>query len=355
MPFSDIDRIVVADIHKTDDFDFFGIRTPMLAEDLGAFTVHRISGYTDKKPVFIGSAETDGTVMYLSPALRTPRVIFGAVDKYFDKKSFTITAKGITVCKVVVDGQNPKISLCAEDMKLGANADVILTRGELHNYIEAERCRRLEKLYESGVEIPCFDGVEISYSVEIQSGAVILSGTKLSGNTKIGSGSVIGPNSMIHDGVIGKNCTVEQTKVTSSTLEDNVKIGPFSQVRPNCVIGSGCKIGDFVEIKNSNVGSDTHASHLTYIGDADVGRRVNFGCGTVISNYDGNRKYRCTVGDDSFIGCNTNLISPVCVGNGAFTAAGSTITKDVPENALAVARARQTDIPGWAEKHRSKK
>ena len=115
------------------------------------------------------------------------------------------------------------------------------------------------------------------------------------------------------------------------------------------MIGDNIKIGDFVEVKNSVVGDGTKVSHLTYIGDADVGENVNFGCGTVIVNYDGKQKHRTTIGNNVFIGCNTNLVSPVTLSDGAYTAAGSTITGDVPENSLAIARARQTVKEGWAK------
>ena len=142
--------------------------------------------------------------------------------------------------------------------------------------------------------------------------------------------------------------------MTESVIGDNVKIGPFAQIRPNCVIKSGVKIGDFVEIKNSTLGRDTHASHLTYIGDSDVGERVNFGCGVVTSNYNGKTKARTTVGDDVFVGCNANLVAPVCLGNDSYIAAGSTITEDVLPNALGIARQKQTNIDGWVERNRDR-
>ena len=118
-------------------------------------------------------------------------------------------------------------------------------------------------------------------------------------------------------------------------------------MRPNSKVGNNVKVGDFVEIKNANIDDGTKVAHLTYVGDADVGKNVNFGCGTVVVNYDGKNKHRTTIGDDVFIGCNTNLVSPVTVKNGAFTAAGSTITDKVPKDSLAVARARQQNIKGW--------
>ena len=127
-------------------------------------------------------------------------------------------------------------------------------------------------------------------------------------------------------------------------------VGPFAYLRPNSCIGEHCRIGDFVEIKNSNIDDGTKVSHLTYVGDSDVGKCVNFGCGTVTVNYDGKNKYRCKIGDEVFIGCNTNLVAPVEVESRAYTAAGSTITKKVPADSLAIARARQENKEGWRKK-----
>ena len=138
-------------------------------------------------------------------------------------------------------------------------------------------------------------------------------------------------------------------------MDDGVKIGPFAYIRPNCHVGENVKVGDFVELKNSTIGAGTKISHLTYVGDSDVGERVNFGCGTVTVNYDGFTKFRTTIGDDAFIGCNTNLVAPVKVGDGAYTAAGSTITDDVPGDSLAIARTRQTVKKQWAAKRRARR
>ena len=135
-----------------------------------------------------------------------------------------------------------------------------------------------------------------------------------------------------------------------AVVEDNVNIGPFAYLRPKAHIASNAKIGDFVEIKNANIGEGTKVAHLTYIGDADVGSKCNFGCGTVVVNYDGTKKHRTVIGDNAFIGCNTNLVSPVNVGDFSYTAAGSTITNDVPDGALGIARARQVNKEGWVEK-----
>ena len=138
--------------------------------------------------------------------------------------------------------------------------------------------------------------------------------------------------------------------ILESRVGSDTTVGPFAYLRPNSNVGSGCKVGDFVEIKNSTLGDGAKASHLTYIGDSDVGERVNLGCGVVFVNYDGSRKYRSVVEDGAFIGCNSNLVSPVHIGKNAYVAAGSTITKDVPEGALYVARARGKSLEGWVEK-----
>ena len=179
-----------------------------------------------------------------------------------------------------------------------------------------------ERHLAAGVVFYSADGILIDDTVEIAPGAVILPGTILRGETKIGAGSVI---------------------------ESGAAIGPFAHIRPDSRVCENVHIGDFVEIKNSTVGKGTSVSHLTYVGDSDVGKYCNFGCGVVTVNYDGAAKHRNTIGDYAFIGCNTNLVAPVSVGDGAYTAAGSTITDDVPAGALGIARARQVNKPQWAK------
>lgn len=192
--------------------------------------------------------------------------------------------------------------------------------------------------------------VTIDASVEIAPGVVILPGTILRGKTKIGSGCVIGPNTLIQDSEIGANTTVNASQIYDSRIGERNSIGPFTHIRMGTVTDYGVYLGAFVETKNSNFGSGNMACHLAYIGDSDVGKGCNFGCGTVTCNYDGNDKFRTTIGDYCFIGCNTNLVAPVTLGDGAYTAAGSTITNDVPAGNLGIARARQTNLAGWAEK-----
>lgn len=230
----------------------------------------------------------------------------------------------------------------SSDIILGGNDRVQLM--ELNNYA---KLHELEFHLNAGVEIPYSDGVIIESGVEIGVDTCIMPNTIIKGNTKIGKNCVIGPNSVISDSTICDNVKLNNVQCYQSTVKSGADIGPFVHIRPNSVIGEGVHLGNFVEVKNSAIDTGTKVSHLTYVGDSDVGKRVNFGCGTVTVNYSGKAKYRTTIGDDVFIGCNTNLIAPATVGDGAYTAAGSTITDDVPENALGIARARQVNKLGW--------
>ena len=189
------------------------------------------------------------------------------------------------------------------------------------------------------------DGVEIGNDTEICQNVTIKSGTKIGSDCVIGSGSML-DRAVIHDGV-----DVLSSVILESEVDEGTHVGPFAYIRPNCHVGKEVKVGDFVELKNSNIDDGTKISHLTYIGDSDVGKRVNFGCGTVTCNYDG-KKYRTTIGDDCFVGCNTNFVSPINVGDGVYIAAGSTITEDIPENSLSIARARQVNKEGWKDKRK---
>ena len=190
------------------------------------------------------------------------------------------------------------------------------------------------------------DGVEIGNDTEICQNVTIKSGTKIGSVCVIGSGSML-DRAVIHDGV-----DVLSSVILESEVDEGTHVGPFAYIRPNCHVGKEVKVGDFVELKNSNIDDGTKISHLTYIGDSDVGKRVNFGCGTVTCNYDGKKKYRTTIGDDCFVGCNTNFVSPINVGDGVYIAAGSTITEDIPENSLSIARARQVNKEGWKDKRK---
>ncbi len=210
-----------------------------------------------------------------------------------------------------------------------------------------ERLVILEALVRDGVQIPCFDGIVIEKAVSVGKDTLILPNTVLLGDVKIGTGCVIGPNSYICDTSVGNNTKLNNTQAFNAKIGDGVTAGPFVHIRPNTKIADNVHIGNFVEVKNSTVDEGSKLPHLLYVGDSDVGKDVNFGCGCVTVNYDGRNKSRTTVKDGAFIGCNTNLIAPVTVGENAFTAAGSTITEDVPDNALAVARSRQSVKKDW--------
>ncbi len=210
-----------------------------------------------------------------------------------------------------------------------------------------ERIKIIDKLVSQGVVIPCPDGIIIESSVSIGEGTVIFPNTILMGNVTIGKACVIGPNSYIVNTTVGDNTKLNNTQSFSAEIGGGVTAGPFVHIRPNSKIADNVHIGNFVEVKNSTVDEGSKLPHLLYVGDSDVGKDVNFGCGCVTVNYDGKNKSRTTVKDGAFIGCNTNLIAPVTVGENAFTAAGSTITEDVPDNALAVARSRQAVKKDW--------
>lgn len=224
---------------------------------------------------------------------------------------------------------------------ISENPDVVLGANDRKGLLDlnyAARMAVIEKHLENGVEFNCTDGVVIGRDVVIESGTEIMAGTHLRGKTVIGKDCRIGPNCIIDDCVIKDRVSLNYVQAFDSTIEAGVKIGPWVHIRPGSHIMSGVKIGDFVEIKNSNVGEGTAIAHLTYVGDSDVGRKVNFGCGTVTVNYDGIVKSRCEIGDNCFIGCNTNLIAPVKLGKGVYTAAGTTVSKDIPDYALAIDR-----------------
>ncbi|MBR5723661.1 MAG: bifunctional UDP-N-acetylglucosamine diphosphorylase/glucosamine-1-phosphate N-acetyltransferase GlmU [Oscillospiraceae bacterium] len=219
------------------------------------------------------------------------------------------------------------------DVVLGAN-----DRKGLLRLNEAARMRKLNDLMDEGIGIVCTDGIIIERHVQIGKGTELLPGTIIRGNTVIGENCKIGPNCVIENTVIGDNVTLNTVQAYDSTIDSDVRIGPYVHIRPNSHICPKAKIGDFVEIKNSEIGEGTMIAHLAYLGDSDIGKHVNIGCGTVTVNFDGLKKSRCEIGDHAFIGCNNNLIAPVSLGKDCYTAAGATITTDVPDYALAIDR-----------------
>lgn len=254
------------------------------------------------------------------------------------------------------DTANMSIDEAAKSLKSGTfftdNEDAFLsayTRKQLSGLNETARNEVIENLMDCGVDIPCRDSILISPDCVIGHDTKILPGTIIVGEVKIGSGCVIGPNSYVENSEIGDNVKFNNGQIRNAKILNGANIGPFVQIRPDSVIGNGVHLGNFVEVKNSVIDDSTSVSHLTYVGDSDVGKNVNFGCGVVTVNFNGKTKNRTTIKDRAFIGCNTNLVAPVTVGENSYTAAGSTITDDVPDNTLAIARERQTNKEGWVK------
>jgi bifunctional UDP-N-acetylglucosamine pyrophosphorylase/glucosamine-1-phosphate N-acetyltransferase len=222
----------------------------------------------------------------------------------------------------------------------------------------AEALRRLRqrvnhRLLDSGVLLWDPENAYIAPEAVIGPGTQILPGCQIIGKTVVGTGCQIGPYTLLQDAVLGDKVTVNQSQVLESAIGSGTSVGPFAYIRPGSKVGAKCKVGDFVELKKATIGDGTKIAHLTYVGDADLGKRVNIGCGTVFANYDGKNKFRSTVGDDVFIGCNTNLISPVSVADGVYIATGTTISEDVTEpESLVIGRPRQNVKPGWVKKRR---
>lgn len=239
------------------------------------------------------------------------------------------------------------------DAYISSNPNVVLGANDRKGLLQLNNVARLdiiEKQLENGVEFVCTDGVSIGRNVHIGAGTRILQGTIIKGQTAIGENCIIGPNCIIENCAVGNGVKLNSVQAYNSVIEENAKIGPFVHIRPDSHIKAGVKIGDFVEIKNSVVGERTAVAHLTYIGDSDVGSNVNFGCGVVTVNYNGAKKFRTVIEDNAFIGCNTNLIAPVRVGKGAYTAAGTTVIKNVPDGALAIERAEYVIKEGFGDR-----
>lgn len=222
------------------------------------------------------------------------------------------------------------------DETLGVNDRFALSQAE-----EIMRARINERHMRNGVTIINPATTHISAEAVIGSDTVIQPGCIIEGTTVIGEDCVIGPNSHIVNSTIGHATTIHSSVVLDSTVGNETAVGPFAHLRPASSLGDHVKVGNFVEVKKSKLGDNTKVSHLSYIGDAEVGNNCNIGCGTITVNYDGKNKFKTIIENDVFVGCNSNLVAPVTLGTGSFVAAGSTVTKDVPADALAVARARQ--------------
>ncbi len=246
-------------------------------------------------------------------------------------------------CKVQTMPIQPEEALTVNDRVQLSEATAVLRR-------------RINRMHmRAGVTMIDPEHTYIDISVKIGRDCTIYPGVVLEGNTSIGEGSTLYPACRIVDSQIGRYCAAQGVVSKDAVVGDHVTLGPYVNLRPGANLGDHCKVGNYIEVKNSNVGEGSKLPHLSYIGDGDVGRHVNLGCGTVFVNYDGYKKHRTVIGDNAFIGCHTSLVAPVKVGEGAFTAAGSVITEEVPAGALAVARAKQVNKPDYVARLKVKR
>ena len=253
------------------------------------------------------------------------------------------------VIGILTSQQSKVAAIAAVDHRetMGINSRLQLAEAE-----KILRCRKLEAVMAAGVTIMDPSTTYIDDTVTIGPDTVIYPLTWLEGETTIGSNCEIGPNTRIQDSKLGDGVTLHFSYVHESQLDNEVIVGPYVHLRPNTHLSARVKVGNFVEVKNSQVGEGSKIPHLSYIGDTDMGSGVNIGSGTITVNYDGKKKHRTIIGNKAFVGCNSTLVAPVEVGENSYIAAGSTITKNVPEDALGVARAKQNNLEGWAERYR---
>ena len=230
---------------------------------------------------------------------------------------------------------------------MGVNDRVALSKAA-----QAMRARINEYHMRNGVTIIDPASTYIASDVIIGMDTVIEPGVHIGQGTHIGEDTVIGQYSDINNSTIGNRTTVKQSVINDATVGDDTTVGPFAQLRPNAHLGNEVKVGNFVEVKKADIKDGAKVSHLSYIGDAEIGERTNIGCGSITVNYDGKSKFKTIIGKDSFIGCNTNLVAPVTLGDDVLIAAGSTITDNVPNDSLALARSRQTTKPGYLNKNK---
>jgi bifunctional UDP-N-acetylglucosamine pyrophosphorylase/glucosamine-1-phosphate N-acetyltransferase len=246
------------------------------------------------------------------------------------------------------EGKRLNAYICpAEDIR-GVN-----NRGELYEVSDIIRRRTIAKLRDRGVTFIDPNTSFVHPSVSVGKDTVIYPNTYIEGDTKIGGNCIIYPGSRIYKSVLGSGVIVkDNTVVEESKIGNGSAIGPFAHLRPHSMIGRNVKIGNFVETKKSSIGDGTKASHLTYLGDAVIGRNVNIGAGTITCNYDGKNKFNTVIEQDVFVGSDSQLVAPVKIGKGAYVAAGATVTKDVPAGSLAISRAKQQILKDWVKRKR---
>jgi bifunctional UDP-N-acetylglucosamine pyrophosphorylase/glucosamine-1-phosphate N-acetyltransferase len=223
-------------------------------------------------------------------------------------------------------------------------------RRQLATAYEILQNRVKEKWMMAGVTLIDPHSITIDDTVELQPDVIIEPQTHLRGNTTIATGSCIGPGSLIENSQLGENVTVQYSVVTDSIVQTGSRIGPYAHLRGHAVVGANCRVGNFVELKNTQLGDRTNAAHLSYLGDTTTGTKVNIGAGTITANYDGVKKHPTHIGDRTKTGSNSVLVAPVTLGDDVYVAAGSTVTEDVPDNSLVIARSRQVVKQDWQKK-----
>lgn len=248
------------------------------------------------------------------------------------------------------------VELLSDTYKVGTyairNQERVMGINDLVAVSEAEKILRNDinrALMLKGVSMINPETITIGHNVKIEGNVTINPNTTITGSSKISEGAIIGPNTEIHNGIIHENVEVKHSLIFDSEVHTRTTIGPFAHLRNNANIGRDNRVGNFVEIKKSTTKANTKMSHLAYIGDSEVGSNVNFGSGSVTVNYDGINKHKTVIGNDVFIGCNTNLIAPIKIEDNVFIAAGSTVTKDIPKGALAIARGHQINKEDYAK------
>ena len=252
----------------------------------------------------------------------------------------------------VVNFLEPVMAVDVEDYQ---EISGINDRKQLACAYEILQSRVKDAWMERGVTLVDPASITIDDTVELQPDVTIEPQTHLRGKTQIGSGSRIGPGSLIENSQLGENVTVLYSVVSDSVVKDGTRIGPYAHLRGHVEVGESCRVGNFVELKNTTLGDRTNVAHLSYLGDAQLGNKVNIGAGTITANYDGVKKHRTQIGDRTKTGSNSVLVAPITLGQDVTIAAGSTVTEDVPDDCLVLARTRQVVKPGWRLKNQAEK
>lgn len=294
------------------------------------------------------STETQGTVKEVSAGATVfnNRELFKVLDKISNDNTNTEYYLSDTIGLLSSKGSRVG-AFVTEDNDEIINVDnrIMLARAS-----ELLRKRINNKFLEQGVTIIDPANTYIDESVRIGMDTIIYPNTVIKGDTVIGENAIVSANCEISDSMIGNNTEIKHSVITDAEIGNGTTVGPYAQLRPGAKLGKAVKIGNFVEVKKSELKDGAKVSHLSYIGDAEIGERANIGCGAITVNYDGINKFKTTVGADAFIGCNTNLVAPVTVADRSIIAAGSTITDDVPADSLAIARNKQTTKEGYYKK-----